>query len=179
MKKFNWLAIILLNLVTCGIYGIYAMCVMTKNQNTLATRYDVKMINGYLIAFLLNLVTCGVYMVVWQYMFIDQQISLAKKQGIDATPTNNPLVVFLISYFLNPLYVYISCENHNRVVDEFAKQQSASQGYQQGYAQQPYGYQQAPQQPYGYQQGYAQQPYGYQQAPQQPYGYQQNNGQQF
>lgn len=178
MKKFNWLAIILLNLVTFQIYGIYAMYCMTKNQNELAKQYGAKVITGYVTAFLLNIVTCGVYMVVWQYMFLDQQITIAKAQGIDATPTNNPLVIFLISYFLNPLYVYISCENHNRIVDTYTKVQSNQQTYQQ----QAYGYQQAPQQ------GYYQQPYGYQQAPQQayyqqPYGYQQapeqQNGQQF
>ena len=162
MKKFNWLAIILLNLVTCGIYGIYAMYCMTKNQNTLAKQYGVKVITGYIAAILLNCVTCGVYMVVWQYMFLDQQISIAKVQGIDATPSNNPLVIFLISYFLAPLYTYISCENHNRVVDEYSKQQTPPQNFQQpygGYQQQPYGgYQQAPQQNF-------QQPYqgGYQQ----------------
>ena len=162
MKKFNWLAIILLNLVTFQIYGIYAMYCMTKNQNELAKQYGAKVITGYVTAFLLNIVTCGVYMVVWQYMFLDQQITIAKAQGIDATPTNNPLVIFLISYFLYPLYVYISCENHNRIVDTYTTVQSNQQTYQQ----QAY-YQQAPQQ------GYYQQPYGYQQAPEQ------QNGQQF
>ena len=41
MKKFNWLAIILLNIVTFQIYGIYAMYCMTKNQNELAKQYGI------------------------------------------------------------------------------------------------------------------------------------------
>ena len=164
MKKFNWLTILLLNIITLNIYGIYAMHHMTKNQNDISTAYQKKTIMGYVSAFFLSLVTCllGIgYMLVWTYMFIDQQVTLARAQKIELSPSNNALVIYILSFLFPPLYLYMICENHNRIVDEYTKQQAAFQ--QQIFQQQQ---QQAYQQPY-------QQPV----YPQQPY--QQNNYQQF
>lgn len=142
MKKFNWLTILLLNIVTFGIYEIYAMYHMTKNQNEISTTYKAKTIMGYIAAFFLGLATCifGVaYMVVWKYMFIDQQITLARTQNIELTPCNNPLVIYAISFLFPPLYLYMISENHNKIVDVYEAQQKAFRQQQQAYQQQAFG----------------------------------------
>ena len=182
MKKFNWLAVWLIGAITGSIYYLYALHVMTKNQNEIAKRYNVKTIMGFIPAFLLGCVTCGIYVIIWFYQFAVQQSSILKAMGASSDPAT-PLGLFLTYYFI-PIYsYYVLCENHNKAVDLYSQnnfqqpfggyQAAPQQDFQQA-PQQPYGYQ-APQQPYGYQAPQApQQPYGYQapQAPQQPYGYQ-------
>lgn len=162
MKKFNWLLIIVLSAFTCGIYGIYAMYCMTKNQNQVAPSFGEKAITGYITAWLLGIVTCGIYTMVWMYMFIDQQVRIARAANYECTPSNSPLLIYIIYFLVAPLGLYMVCENHNKTVDVYNQHQQ-QMFQQQSFAQQPYG-----QQAYG-------QPYG--QAPQQPY--QQNNYQQF
>lgn len=116
MKKINWILWLVLNYVTCGIYALYVYYVMTDNNNKIANERGVKTIMGFIPAFLLGIVTCGIFLIVWQYMFVKQQSEIANASGVTLTPTDSPVLLFLLAFV--PFYgIYVYAENHNRVVD--------------------------------------------------------------
>jgi phosphoglycerate-specific signal transduction histidine kinase len=78
MKKFNWILFLVLNYVTCGLWGIYVWTVITKNKNVMAEKYGVQKIMGYIPTFLLTMITCGIYGLVWFYKMSKQQVELNK-----------------------------------------------------------------------------------------------------
>lgn len=116
MKKFEFVPTLVLSLVTCGIYTLYALYVMNQNNNTIARKYGVAEISGLVKAILLGCVTCGIYTLYWVYKFFDQQIAIAKASGVQPAPVDNAIVMLLLYYV--PVYnYYILCDNYNRTVD--------------------------------------------------------------
>lgn len=58
--------IILLTIVTCGIYGIITFYKITEDLNTICRPYDNKTTTNYLVAtLLLGPITCGIYPIIW------------------------------------------------------------------------------------------------------------------
>lgn len=114
-KTYNWLTVLLLNIVTCGIYSIYVFHCMSTANNEEAARYGIKPRMTYLIAFLLGLVTCGIVPLVWFFLFNMQQVELAQAKGVKVAPVDNGIVLGLLMFI--PFYsFYVICDNYNRTI---------------------------------------------------------------
>ena len=92
MTKRNEVAVILLSLITCGIYTIYWFYVTTEELNKEEANDELM---NYILAFLLSLVTCGIYGIYWEYKFFSKVDKVLN--------TDNCLLNFLLSLFLTPI----------------------------------------------------------------------------
>lgn len=118
MKKFNWITTLLLNIVTCGIYSFYMWYKMSKQQNEMAEAVGEKKIMGFFPAFLLGCVTCSIFLIVWYYQYAAQSCKLAEAKGAALVPSNNAIVMFLMTWV--PIYgFYALCNSHNNLVDAY------------------------------------------------------------
>lgn len=116
MKKYNWITVLLLGIVTCGIYGLIVNYNIVENNNKIAEEKGEETIKGLIIAILLGCVTCGIYYIFWLYKFYKQQVAIAEKSGVQVAPINNPIVLLLLTYV--PVYgTYVLCDNYNRTIE--------------------------------------------------------------
>ncbi len=88
MTKRNVVTVIILSLVTCGIYAIYWTYVTTQELNN---REGNNPLTNYIVAILLSLVTCGIYGIYWWFMFF--------KKVDSVTGESNFLVNFILMFF--------------------------------------------------------------------------------
>ena len=80
---------IVLNLITCGIYGIYWFVALTNEMNQLSGREnDTKGVAAYL----LSLVTCGIYGCYWAY-------KMGEKRDIVANEKASSSILYLVLSF--------------------------------------------------------------------------------
>lgn len=115
-KKYNWLVVYLLNLVTCCIYNIVWLYQMGEKNNEIAEKYGIFKTQNYIIAYLLGMITCGIYPIYWMYKFCEQQILIAQASGVENAPTNSPILMLLITFV--PFYsIYALCDNYNRTAE--------------------------------------------------------------
>ncbi|MEE1077126.1 MAG: DUF4234 domain-containing protein [Acutalibacteraceae bacterium] len=63
----SFIKFVLLSIVTCGIYGIICLYEISKDINTIASRYDNKKTMNYVVAWLLSMVTFGISVIVWSH----------------------------------------------------------------------------------------------------------------
>ncbi len=117
MKKINWITALILNIVTCGIYSLYMFYVISKNNNELAEKNDVKPITSFIVAFLLGMVTCSIYLIYWYYKLMEQQVAINKASGANIAISDNPIVL-TVCMFVPILSFYVLCENYNAGVGE-------------------------------------------------------------
>ena len=97
MKKRNLLTVIVLTIVTCGIYGIYWLITVTNEiEEDLADRSDGCCTNG-ISAFLLTLVTCGIYGLYWWYKEAKRVAYLGEIRG--AKISDNSVAYLVLSLF--------------------------------------------------------------------------------
>ena len=66
IKQRNFWVFLLLNLITCGFYGIYFWYVWNKDVNCICEGDGHDMPN-YIVVLLLGLVTCSIYFYYWVY----------------------------------------------------------------------------------------------------------------
>lgn len=78
----SWIKVLLLSMVTCGIYGIITYCKLTDDVNTICRPYDNKTTMNYFLAMLLGSVTCGIYPIVWIHNFCNRIGDNLKNRGI-------------------------------------------------------------------------------------------------
>lgn len=78
------LTFILLNLVTCGIYGIVVMSSISDDINTIASRYDGRKTMHYcLLYFVVAVVTFGIGTLVWYNNISDRIGCELARRGIN------------------------------------------------------------------------------------------------
>jgi len=78
------LKVILLSIVTFGIYGLVVMSHISEEINTVASRYDGKKTMHFLIAFLLlGGITLGIVPLVWQHKICNRMGNELTRRGID------------------------------------------------------------------------------------------------
>lgn len=65
----NWLVVMLLNIVTIGIYGIYLTHVQIRDTN-IACERDGKRTSGLFKLIFLSLITLGIYSIVWDIKIV-------------------------------------------------------------------------------------------------------------
>ncbi len=97
MKRRSVCSVILLTIITCGIYGIYWFITVTNEiENDLSDRSDGHCSNG-VTAFLLNLVTCGIYGIYWWYTEAKRLALLGELRGVNVS--DNSIAYLLLSLF--------------------------------------------------------------------------------
>lgn len=87
VKHRNIFLYILLNIVTLGIYGIVAMCIIGDEINTVCEGDGKKQMH-YLLALLLGLITCGIFLLIWYYKAIERLRDNAYRYNIAALNTS-------------------------------------------------------------------------------------------
>lgn len=101
MKERNIATAIILSLVTCGIYGLYWMVVLTDELKEQAD--DHNLASGGL-ALLFTIFTCGIYGIYWAYQ-MGKLLSIAKeKNGLRAD--DNSVVFLVLELFGFGIIVY-------------------------------------------------------------------------
>ena len=78
------LKMILLSLITFGIYGLVVWCHLSEEINTVASRYDGKKTMHFLIVFLLlGGITLGIAPLVWIHRYCSRLGNEVTRRGID------------------------------------------------------------------------------------------------
>jgi hypothetical protein len=108
MTKRNVAAVILLSIITCGIYGICWDYMTTCELNQCE---DEEPLTNYIIAILLSLLTCGIYGIYWSYKFY--------KKVDSVTNSDYCIISFLLSLFVCP-FIGMALTQHaiNKMEDE-------------------------------------------------------------
>jgi hypothetical protein len=102
---------IILSLVTCGIYGIYWMIVLTNDVGRLS---DEPGFQGG-IAFLLSVITCGIYGIYWAYQ-LGKYVAKAQAMRGFTQPDNSLLFVVLSIFGLGIVAFAIAQNDVNQMV---------------------------------------------------------------
>ena len=78
------LPLLLLSIITCGIYNIIYFTSITDDLNLVASKRDGKKTIHYcLMIFLLSPITCGIFQLVWFHKFSNRIGEEAKARGIN------------------------------------------------------------------------------------------------
>lgn len=121
---------ILFSVITCGIYGIYWMVVVTDDTNK-----SVNDINGTSggIAVLLSIVTCGIYGIYWAYKEGEKLDNAKNMRGI---PSSNSNILYLVLAILGLSIIAIALmqDSLNKISDyDNFNGQNFYNGYNNGY----------------------------------------------
>lgn len=92
MNKRNIAMCVILDIVTCGIYGIYWFVCMVDELNNAAQ--DSQSTSGIAV-FLLGLVTCGIYTLYWYYKAGEKVNEARALRGMSADSNNSILYLIL------------------------------------------------------------------------------------
>ena len=90
----NFVTILILNLVTCGIYGLYYMYTVTQDMNTMVGN-DGHHIDPS-IAVLLNVVTCGFYGWYWYYEQGNRMKALCDRNNIPCEENGTTYLIWML-----------------------------------------------------------------------------------
>ena len=88
MTNRSIVTVIILSLVTCGIYTIYWTYVSAQELNN---KESENPLTNYIIAILLSVITCGIYGIYWWFKFY--------KKVDSVTGEDNFLVNFILMFF--------------------------------------------------------------------------------
>lgn len=92
--------LIILSIITCGIYAIYWLACLNDDLNTLTKRNDT---SGGMVV-LLSIVTCGIYSWFWLYKS-GEKVDILKSEAGEVS-SNTPLVFLLLGIFGLPIVAY-------------------------------------------------------------------------
>ena len=113
IEKRNWITVILLNLVTCGIYAMIFLYKYGEDVNKVCEG-DGKNTMNYFLAMLLGIVTCGIYNFIWFYGIGARLEEAGKRYGVNCQSA----IVYLLIMFV-PFYgYYYLCDNMNQFADK-------------------------------------------------------------
>lgn len=179
IKLRNFWLFLLLNFVTCGIYGLYFWYVWNEDVNNICAGDGQEMPN-FVVVFLLGLVTCGIYIYYWMYKQGNRLQANARRYGVQLQENGSTFLLWaLLSIITCSLTQYYAYYLMIQVVNRIAPEYNRVNGYDSYYGEARYagssgqgGYQQVGRQQSDYRQG------GYQQESYQQGGYEQNGYQQ-
>lgn len=133
IQRRDFWMVLLLTIITCGIYGFYYIYQITKDLNTMAGN-DGKTIDPA-IAVVLSIVTCGIYEVWWYYQMGNriQQMGMANNIPVEENGTTYLLWV-LLGYVVCGLgtwvAMYLFIKNFNNIAFAYNSHISNGNSYQ-------------------------------------------------
>ena len=89
------LVFIILNIITCGIYGLYTIYSLANDVN-IACNGDGKNTSGLLIFILLNIVTCGIYSFYWYYAIANRIATNAPRYGMHFQEDGTSVLLWML-----------------------------------------------------------------------------------
>ncbi len=116
MKKRNIASLIILSIVTCGIYALYWFVVTTDDiENALGSKSDGSCKSGG-VALLLSIVTCDIYSFYWYYKEAERIDVLNKERGLRSS-TEGWVYILLCFIGLGMVAMAIMQDQLNRIAD--------------------------------------------------------------
>ena len=116
MEKRNIATLIILSIVTCGIYALYWFVVTTNDiENALGSKSDGACKSGGA-ALLLSIVTCGIYTFYWYYKEAERIETLNNERGLRSS-TEGWVYILLCFIGLEIVAMAIMQDQLNRIVD--------------------------------------------------------------
>lgn len=117
---------ILLNLITCGIYGFYFIHKMAQEVNVVCDG-DGEETPGLMIFILLSIVTCGFYAYYWYYKLGNRLAFNAPRYGLSFQENGTTVllwcVVGLVICGIGPLIgMYLLIKNSNQICSAYNRQ---------------------------------------------------------
>lgn len=94
VKERNIVVSIVLSIITCGIYGLYWLCTMTDDANTVSGETNDTS-GGMVILF--SLITCGIYTYYWNYKMGKKLYVAQQTKGIQSS--DNSVLYLILSIF--------------------------------------------------------------------------------
>lgn len=109
----DFIKVILLSVITCGIYWIIFLYEYERDLRRLLTHTDRRPME-YLLAIVFSLLTCGLFMYYWYYTVFRAEDDEARAVGA-VFNVEDPIVmtVCMIVPFFN---AYLLCDNFNKLV---------------------------------------------------------------
>ncbi len=123
IKQRSFIAMILLTIITCGIYGIVFWYNYTDDLNTVCNG-DGKQTRNFLITILLSIITCGIYYWIWVYGVGNRLSANAPRYGSRFSEDGTTVLLWLIIGSLlcgfGTLYAeYILVKNMNILAEQY------------------------------------------------------------
>ena len=169
---------LLLNVVTCGLYGLYFWYVWNEDVNRICAGDGQEMPN-YIVVILLGLITCGIYIFYWMYKQGNRLQVNAGRYGVQLQENGSTFLLWaLLGLITCALAQYYGYYLMIQAVNKLAQGYNRANGFGEDYMSGSYTG--------GYAESYAQDNYqqnnyqqnNYQQSNYQQSNYQQNNYQQ-
>ena len=92
LKKRSYLGFIGLNIITCGIYGVYFIYITSKDVNQMSGRKVVDPVLSVVLYF----VTCGLYMFYWYYVIGNELQVIGNANGCEIKDSGMTYLVLLV-----------------------------------------------------------------------------------
>ncbi len=123
IKQRSYITMVLLTLITCGIYGIVFWYNYTDDLNTVCNG-DGKQTRNFLITILLSIITCGIYYWIWVYGVGNRLSTNAPRYGSRFTEDGTTVLLWMIIGSLlcgfGTLYAqYILVKNMNVLAEQY------------------------------------------------------------
>ncbi|MDR3215418.1 MAG: DUF4234 domain-containing protein [Bacilli bacterium] len=113
IRKRSVLAVILLCLITCGIYSIYWI---VTTQNQIRRIYQRELLHDGIVIILLGFITCGIYYYYWMYKTCLVMDDIYVEQGL--VPNNDTVLMVVLGILCTPIVYYALMQNKiNYLVD--------------------------------------------------------------
>ena len=124
IKNRSLVKVILLSIVTFGIYGLIWTHYLAKDTNAICEG-DGKKTAGLLKLFLLSLITFGIYSIIWIYMLGDRLQDNGPKYNVTIKESGGTILLWYLvgSFIIVGPYValYIIIKNINALAEEYNK----------------------------------------------------------
>ena len=117
MQKRSVATVILLSIITCGIYSLYWMVVTTNDiEYTLGKKSDGVCRSGGIVL-LLSIVTCGIYTFYWYYKEAQRLKILAEDAGVRSSGTEDWVYLVVAIFGLGIVDMAIMQDEINMIVE--------------------------------------------------------------
>ena len=127
IKKRGIVSLILLSIITFGIYGLYWIYSLAKDVNVICAG-DGKKTSGLIKYLLLGIITFGIYDLVWIYMLGDRLQDNGPKYNLTIKESGGTILLWYIlgSFIIVGPFIalYIIIKNTNALADEYNRNTS-------------------------------------------------------
>lgn len=142
IKRRSLLTLILLSIITCGIYNIIFWYSYSDDMNRIC-QGDGKDTKNYIIVLLLSFITCGIYYWVWLYGVGNRLCENAPRYGTNFQENGTTILLWMVIGSMlcgigSFVAMHILIKNMNELADRYNQMFYGNNTYQQNTTQPPY-----------------------------------------